>query len=182
MGWHNFLKKSTQGASWWLNGLRIQCCHCCGSGHCHGSQFNPSTGNFCMPWAWTKKHRIETSKWEQRPFPSSSGGDALSGGQGSCTQLDPSPLKPNLITFQPHYKATLPWFNYLGDDIIILLLLKKKNTPSHRTAPYHFQSPFRVCMGCASKERNSQSSQPHSPPSPLTVGVHTTSLNRLPPP
>ena len=30
--------------AWWLSGLRIQCCQCCGSGHCCGVCSNPGPG------------------------------------------------------------------------------------------------------------------------------------------
>ena len=29
---------------WWPSGLRIQCCHFCGSGHCHGVGLIPGPG------------------------------------------------------------------------------------------------------------------------------------------
>jgi len=29
---------------WWLRGLRIQCCHCCGSGYCCGTGSVPGPG------------------------------------------------------------------------------------------------------------------------------------------
>ena len=39
------------GVPLWLSGLRIQHCHCCGSGHCCGTGSIPGPGtSFHMPW------------------------------------------------------------------------------------------------------------------------------------
>ena len=46
------LKKCCWGVSWWLSRLRIQHCHCCGTGSI------PCLGNFCMLWVWPKKKWI----------------------------------------------------------------------------------------------------------------------------
>ncbi|WP_251884210.1 hypothetical protein, partial [Klebsiella pneumoniae] len=32
------------GTPWWLSGVRIQPCHCCGSGYCHGTGSVPALG------------------------------------------------------------------------------------------------------------------------------------------
>ena len=45
------------GVPWWLCGLRIQCCHRCGSGHCYSVGSIPSPGTFCRSQAWTKRKR-----------------------------------------------------------------------------------------------------------------------------
>ena len=37
-------KYQTRGISWWPRGLRIQCCHRCGSGHCCGMGLIPDPG------------------------------------------------------------------------------------------------------------------------------------------
>ena len=36
-GGFDFSRKGLRRASWWHNGLKIQHCHCCGSGHCCGA-------------------------------------------------------------------------------------------------------------------------------------------------
>ena len=38
------LKLSEMGVPWWLSGVRILCCHCCGSGYCHGVVLNSGPG------------------------------------------------------------------------------------------------------------------------------------------
>ena len=40
--------KDRSRVPWWLNGLRILCCHCYGMGSI------PSPGNLCIPWEWPK--------------------------------------------------------------------------------------------------------------------------------
>ena len=38
------MSKWAEGVLWWPNRLRIQCCHCCGSGHCYGACLTPCPG------------------------------------------------------------------------------------------------------------------------------------------
>ena len=49
--WHirGSFKNYLPGGLWWLIGLRIQCCHCCGSGCCC-SWFNAWPRNFACHW------------------------------------------------------------------------------------------------------------------------------------
>ena len=48
---HTLKLCSIFGDPWWLSGLRIQSCHCCGlSLLC--LRFDPWPGNFLMPWIW----------------------------------------------------------------------------------------------------------------------------------
>ena len=58
-------EKKQTGVSWWLSGLRIQCCHLCGSGLCG---FDPWTWNFCITQA-----RPKQTKNEKVPFDPTSG-------------------------------------------------------------------------------------------------------------
>ena len=61
-----FFKKAYAGVPLWLSGLRTQCCHCCGWGHCCGKELIPSLGrNFCMPGAQPGKKRKQnkTCNW-----------------------------------------------------------------------------------------------------------------------
>ena len=43
---HITLRVCVPGVSWWCIGLRIQLCHCCGSGHCCGMGSIPGPGTF----------------------------------------------------------------------------------------------------------------------------------------
>ena len=54
----NLFKIQTFGVPWWYRRLRIQHCHCSGSGHCccYGGS-DPWPGNFYMLWAQPKKIR-----------------------------------------------------------------------------------------------------------------------------
>ena len=43
---------------WWLSGLRMQCCHCCGSGYCCGVGSIPGLGiSACSGWGQKKKKK-----------------------------------------------------------------------------------------------------------------------------
>ena len=41
---HEGEEHTIKGISAWFSGLRIQCCHCCSSGHCCGGGFIPGLG------------------------------------------------------------------------------------------------------------------------------------------
>lgn len=54
----HFKINSTAGAPWWLNGLRIWCCHCCGSGGCYGGGSIPGPGTSACPSCSQKKKKL----------------------------------------------------------------------------------------------------------------------------
>ena len=47
---HVLTKKKQVRVLSWLWGLRVWCCHCCGSGYSYGMDSIPGPGNSCMPW------------------------------------------------------------------------------------------------------------------------------------
>ena len=49
--------KGNLGVPWWLNGLRIWCCPCCGCGYCCGMGFHHWPGNSYMLQTQSKKER-----------------------------------------------------------------------------------------------------------------------------
>ena len=50
-------KNDPEGDPWWLRGLSIRGCHCCGSSHCRGTGLIPGQWNFHMPWVWPKEKK-----------------------------------------------------------------------------------------------------------------------------
>ena len=50
------------GVSWWLSGLRTQCCHCGGFGYFCGSGSIPGPRNFYELQVWQKKKKKKKKK------------------------------------------------------------------------------------------------------------------------
>ena len=92
-------KKRPHGVPWWLSGLRIWCCHCCGSSCCCGTGLIPGLETYtCHRHSYKRKKKRpceNTMRW----WPSASQG-VRSQEKPNLPVLDFQPLELDL-DFQP---------------------------------------------------------------------------------
>ena len=58
----DWYQKMGQGIPWWCSGLKIWCCHCCGSGHSSSAGLIPGPGtSLCYGNRWKTKTKLKTT-------------------------------------------------------------------------------------------------------------------------